>query len=285
MDEIDPTQSTSPNLNRKAFVGLSAAAGAAAGAIAHAIAGGEAMGKPHPPIAAEDDPSITVERVQLVRPDGNIGAYAAYPKKARAHGGGLVVVMHIWGVDTSIRDVVRRYAKEGYVAIAPDLYSRFGAPSGDGVSDIALFRPFAAKLQPAQVADDIRAAALWIGTKHSHPKIGVTGFCMGGKITLQQAIANGDVFLTNAPFYGDPREIDPAKVHMPVCGSYGQRDTSIPAESVLAFENALRVPHDIKIYPTAGHAFFDDQRSSFVASAAADAWHRTIAYFTKYLRA
>ncbi|MDQ2872245.1 MAG: dienelactone hydrolase family protein [Candidatus Eremiobacteraeota bacterium] len=284
MDEIDPTQSTSPELNRRTFVGLSAAAAAAAGSIARAIAAGEVMGKPHAPIVAEDDPSIAVERVQLSRPGGAIGAYAAYPKKAGPLTSGLVVVMHIWGVDTSIRDVVRRYAKEGYVAVAPDLYSRFGAPTGDGVSDIAVFRPFASRLQESQVAGDLNAAAQWIEAAHPHAKVGVTGFCMGGKLCLQQAILNPAVFSANAPFYGDPRGIDPAKVHVPVCGSYGARDTSIPAESVLAFKSALKVPNDIKIYPEAGHAFFDDQRASFVPSAAADAWHRTLAFFAKYLR-
>jgi carboxymethylenebutenolidase len=193
--------------------------------------------------------------------------------------------MHIWGVDTSIRDVVRRYAKAGYIAIAPNLYARSNAPRGDGISDIAVFRPFAKDLQNDRADGDIRAAALWIRMAHPSAKVGVTGFCMGGKIALRQAIDNDDVFALNAPFYGDPRGIDPAKVRMPVCGSYGERDTSIPAASVRAFKAALRVPNDIAIYPTAGHAFFDDQRSSFVPAAAADAWRRTLAFAAKYLKA
>ncbi|MGZ3496968.1 MAG: dienelactone hydrolase family protein [Vulcanimicrobiaceae bacterium] len=284
MTEIDPTQATSAALNRRAFVGLSAGATAGAGSIARALAQSTGLGKPHPPLVAEDDPAIVVTRVQLRRPDGAIAAYAASPKTAQPDTPGLVVVMHIWGVDTSIRDAVRRYAKEGYVAIAPDLYSRFGAPSGDGVSDVSVFRPFAKQLQQAQVDADLRAGALWVKAAHAKANIGVTGFCMGGALSLRQAIDNDDVFSANGPFYGNPAGIDPARIRMPVVGSYGERDTSIPPQSVREFRDGLRVPHDIEIYPSAGHAFMDDQRASYVPDAAADAWRRTVTFFAKYLR-
>ncbi|MGH8163271.1 MAG: dienelactone hydrolase family protein [Rhodanobacteraceae bacterium] len=284
MSEIDPIDATSSELSRRAFVGLSAGVAAGAGTIARTLAAGSQLGHTHPPLVPDDDPGIAVESVQLKLPDASIAAYAAWPKIVRADTPGAVVVMHIWGVDTSIRDVVRRYANEGYVVIAPDLYSRFQAPSGDGVSDIAVFRPFANRLQSEQVDGDIRAAALWIARSHPQARVAITGFCMGGAIALRQALSNGDVFAVDAPFYGNPAGIDPARVRMPVCGSYGQRDSSIPAASVLAFRDALRTPNDIVIYPDAGHAFFDDQRASFVPDAAADAWRRTLAFFAKYLR-
>jgi carboxymethylenebutenolidase len=70
---------------------------------------------------------------------------------------------------------------------------------------------------------------------------------------------------------------------MPVCGSYGARDTGIPAEDVRAFRDALRVPNDIRVYNSAGHAFFDDQRASYVPAAAVDAWKRTLDCFKLYL--
>lgn len=282
MSDIDPTRSIDPRVRRGTFVGLAAGAAGAAtmgGALA------QTLGQPHPPLVPENDPDIAVKNVQLRRPDGTVLAYAAIPRAAKPNAPGVVVVMHIWGIDRSIRDVVRRYAKAGFVAIAPDLYARFNAPSGDGSTDYTQFRPFAKQLQTAQVDGDIRAAGLWIKSAYPASRVGVTGFCMGGAIALRQAIANDDVFSADAVFYGNPEGIDPAKIHMPMEGNYGQRDTSIPADSVRAFFKALRAPNDLVIYPTAGHAFFDDQRSSYVPAAAEDAWKRTLAFFTKYLNA
>jgi carboxymethylenebutenolidase len=280
MAEIDPTNSTSAELNRRAFVGLAAAA---AGGAATAPAIAADLGKTHPPFVAEDDPAIDVERVVLPRPDGNIGAYSARPKSIDRTTPGVVVVMHIWGVDTQIRDVVRRLAVAGYSAIAPDLYGRFGAPSGDGVSDVSVFRPYAQKLDRAQYGGDFRAAALRLKSKSPQGKIGIVGFCMGGHIALIQGLDSADVFLADAPFYGAVKDIDPDKIRVPICGSYGERDTGIPANDVRAFQNELRVPNDIRIYPTAGHAFFDDQRSAYVPAAAEDAWMRTLAFFKEHL--
>jgi carboxymethylenebutenolidase len=271
-------------LNRRAFVGLAAAmtAGVTTGAGAAAQSQG-ALGEPHPPLVPEDHPAITVERVSLRRLDATVAAYAAWPARALANVPSVVVIMHVWGVDESIRDVVRRLAAAGYAAIAPDLYSRFGAPSGDGVTDVDVFRPFAKQLERRQYDGDIRAAALWLTTKFPQTKVGILGFCMGGHIVLIQAMDNADIFAAAAPFYGSLGGIDPDAIHIPVCGSYGGRDASIPAEEVRAFRDALRVPNDIRIYNSAGHAFFDDQRASYSAAAAVDAWKRTLDFFKTYL--
>jgi carboxymethylenebutenolidase len=284
MSEIDPTRSTDPRVNRGAFMGI---AGAAMGAAAMGTgATQDEYGKPHAPIVAEDDPAITVQHVEIRRPDIAMPAYFAQPRTARADTPGVVVVMHAWGVDTSIRDVVRRLAKAGYAAVAPDLFARYNAPSGDGESDFSKFRPYVEKLgaASAQVDGDVRAAALWLKSMHPQGKVGVTGFCMGGAIALRQALTNDDVFAADAVFYGRVAGIDPTKIRMPILGNYGERDTGIPADEVRAFRKVLRVPNDIVIYPTSGHAFFDDQRPSYVAPAAQDAWRRTLAFFNKYLK-
>jgi carboxymethylenebutenolidase len=282
--ETDPTRATSPELNRRAFVGLSAAMTAGVTTLTHAAAQTQgALGEPHPPLVPENHPAISVERVSIRRPDATIAAYAAWPVRATPNVGSVVVIQHIWGVDESIRDVVRRLAAAGYAAIAPDLYSRFGAPSGDGSTDIDVFRPYAKQLDRKQYDGDIRAAALWLTTKFPQTKVGVMGFCMGGHIALIQALDNADVFAVVAPFYGSLPGIDPLAMNMPVCGSYGARDTSIPQEDVRAFRDALRVANDIRVYNSAGHAFFDDQRASYVPAAAVDAWKRTLDCFKKYL--
>jgi carboxymethylenebutenolidase len=282
--ENDPTNATSPALNRRTFVGLSAAvtAGITTGSQAIAQTQG-ALGQPHPPLVPENHPAISVERVAIRRPDGTVPGYAAWPVRALPNCPSVVVIMHIWGVDESIRDVVRRLAAAGYAAIAPDLYSRFGAPSGDGVTDAGVFRPFAKQLDRKQYDGDIRAAALWLAAKFPQTRVGIMGFCMGGHIVLIQATDNADVFSVAAPFYGSLPGIDPTAIHMPICGSYGARDTSIPADDVRAFRDALLVQNDIRVYASAGHAFFDDQRASYVAAAAVDAWKRTIDCFKLYL--
>jgi carboxymethylenebutenolidase len=269
-------------MNRRTFTGLAAGAAATASMPAQAPAQ-TGFGAPHPPIVPEDDPTISVERLQLSRPDGTVSAYAAYPKQLTATTPGVVLCMAIWGVDTQLRDTVRRYAKAGYMCIAPDLYSRMGAPTGDGATDFSVFRPFAAKLQRDQYDGDLKAAALHLRGKAASAKVGVSGFCMGGHIALIQALDNADVFVGVAPFYGAVKDIDPAKMTIPVCGSYGAKDTSIPEADVQAWAAALKVPHDVKIYPEAGHAFFDDTRSSYVASAATDAWARVQAFFKDQL--
>ena len=279
--EIDPTQPPEENLNRGAFVGLSTAVTLAASAAV--VSAQEPLGKSHPPLVPESDPAITVDRVELQSGGVAVPAYATWPVGAGAGTPSVVVIMHVWGVDSPIRDVVRRYAKAGFAAIAPDLYARFGAPSGDGANDHTIFVPYAKRLERDVWLGDVRAAAEWLSAKFPGTKTGITGFCMGGRLVLVAVSEEGNLFAAAAPFYGAVTDVDPKAIHIPVCGSYGGRDTGIPAPSVRAFAAALTVPNDFRIYDEAGHAFFDDQRASYVASAAADAWRRTIAWFEEYL--
>jgi carboxymethylenebutenolidase len=302
-DLVDPTSATNPALNRRAFVGLGAAAAASGSAIAAALAAGEDFGKPHPPIVAENDPAIVVVRPTLSHDGRTLDAYAAVPRRAPL--GAVVVVQAGWGIDAQLRDVVRRFAKEGYAAIAPGLYAGLGAPSGDGATDFQPFAVAAAKLADETVDGDILAAAQWAAKRPAPTaavprplKVGVTGFCMGGAITLRQAVDNASAFSAAAVWYGKvrystsannngpitPIALDYAdEVKVPLLGSYGARDTSILADDVRALDRKLTIDHDIKIYDEAGHAFFDDTRSSYVASAATDGWTRTLAWFAKYL--
>jgi carboxymethylenebutenolidase len=281
--DIDPLRAISPNVSRRAFVGSAAAVTAGMGATTGGLAATTtAMGRVHPPVVPEDDPAITTSHVDLSLADAKVPAYASWPRNAGPATPSVVVVMHVWGVDTSIRDCVRRFAKAGFAAIAPDLYARFDAPSGDGSTDSATFRAFAKRLDRQKYVGDIRAGAAWLKTKLPSTKTGVLGFCMGGHLAYVAAIDASDSFVAVCPFYGSVEGIDPAALRTGVCGSYGARDTSIPAGDVRAFAAALRVPNDIRIYDDAGHAFFDDQRASYVASAAEDAWQRTLAFLGKY---
>jgi carboxymethylenebutenolidase len=295
-DVLDPNASTSNAFNRKAFVGLSAGAAAAVSARTAALGQGHSdFGKPHAPIVAPDDPAITAQEVRLARPDIALDAYAAWPKTLAATTPGIVMVQHLWGVDSTLRDVVRRYAEAGYICIAPSLYARSHAPSGDGTSDADLFRPSAAALVDNVVAGDLLAARSWIAAKAERAKIGITGFCMGGGIALKQLIGT-TTYAAASIFYGDVRPGTPRgapttaatfayveRITTPVRGNYGERDTGIAAGDVRTMFDLLHAPHELSIYPEAGHAFFDDTRSSYVATAAADAWSKTLAWFHKYL--
>jgi len=260
-----------------------AAAGLAAPAGAQSA---DEFGKPHAPVVREDDPDITVSRPQLhPSAGGPIEAYAAQPRSNRAMNAGIVVIQAIWGVDAQLRDVVRRFAKAGYVAIAPALYSRLNAPSGDGATDFTVFRPFAQQMnEQGFVGTDVAAAYDWIVRESPRAKAGITGFCMGGGIVLREVVAT-DTFAAAVPFYGGVKPVmdEASKIKTPLLGNYGARDTSILPQDVTAFFAHVTAPHDLKIYPEAGHAFFDDTRESYVASAASDAWRRTLAWFQKYL--
>ena len=301
-EEIDPTAATSPAFNRRSFVGLSAGIAAVASTAGAALAQSDGFGAPHAPIVAEDDPAIAVSRPPVRYGARTIDSYYASPKSAGPATPGVVVVQAIWGIDAQLRDVVRRLAKAGYIAIAPDLYTGLGAPSGDGATDFTPFRDVSAKLADDQVDADIAAAADFIrgGAGGKAERLGVIGFCMGGAITLRQAVDNAKRFSAAAVYYGKVRygttsnngAITPialsyaSEIGTPVVGSWGARDTSILAADVLALDSdlaALKKPHDFKVYDEAGHAFFDDTRSSYVATAATDAWTRTLAHFSKYL--
>ncbi len=290
------------SLDRRTFVALSGAASAVAGSLTPTLAQVEGLGRPHPPLVAEDDPAISVARPQIRRANRILESYYAAPRTAAPTTPAVVVVQHVWGVDAQLRDTVRRFAKEGYIALAPDLYSGLGAPNGDGSTDIALFRPFADKLSDDVVDADLAAAAAFIsaGAGGARQKIGVVGFCMGGSIALRQTVDSTGTFAAAAVFYGKVRygttgnngAITPIalayadRIGTPLCGSWGANDTSILAADVRALEARLQQtnkPHDVRVYDGAGHAFFDDTRASYGPNAASDAWTRTLAWFKQYL--
>jgi carboxymethylenebutenolidase len=295
-EHTDPGNATKPEFSRRGFVSLTAGAALAAGSGGVADAQTE-LGKPHPPFVAEGDPAIAVSRPRLTPSAGGpIGAYAAMPRAVAPRTPGVVVIQHIWGVDATIRDTVRRYAKAGYIAIAPELFGRLNAPSGDGLTDYQPFVAFATKMSAQGfVTTDVLAAHDWIHAQAHDAAIGITGFCMGGGIALQQII-DSKAYAACSMFYGNVRpgtkSDDPttppmfdftSRITTPLMGSFGGRDTSIKPDDVRAMFARLTAPHDLRIYDEAGHAFFDDTRDSYVPSAAADAWTRTLAWFRQYL--
>jgi len=282
----------SSTVDRATFVGTGVASvtlGAATPASAQAD-----FGKPHPPIVAEDDPAITIVRPML---STGIPGYAAMPKNVTPTTPGVVQTIAIWGIDAQLRDVVRRYAKAGYICIAPDIYARSPAPNGDGNSDISQFQPAAQAMQKnGKALDDLLAGKAWVRSVAARAKVGMTGFCMGGGIAITSLIGTQN-YDAAAIFYGSVRPGEDGKtpptehsfdwtqkVTTPILGSYGVEDTGILAPQVAQAYGLFKQPHDVKIYDGAPHAFFDDTRASYRPTQAADAWTRVQGWFGKYLK-
>jgi carboxymethylenebutenolidase len=240
---------------------------------------------------------LLVGDVSIRATDRAIGAYRARPESGEAPP--IVLVVHeIFGVHEYVRDVCRRLAVQGYLAIAPDLYAREGDVSR--MTSIDEIRGVVAKVPDAQVMSDLDAAAAWARKDGGgHPtKLGITGFCWGGRIVWLYA-AHSDRLSAGVAWYGrledGADELHPrspldlaAKLRAPVLGLYGAEDTGIPLESVERMRKALESAKSasrIEVFPGAPHGFHADYRPSYKADAAQSAWSLMLKWFATLLRA
>ena len=230
-------------------------------------------------------------------PTGGIamGAYRAKPK-GKANLPVIIVVQEIFGLHEWIRDIVRRFAKAGYYAIAPDLYQRQG--DATKVADFKqLFAEIVSKVPDAQVMADLDALTQFVGKDGGNARrIGITGYCWGGRITWLYA-AHNPKLKAGVAWYGRVKgaatELQPqnpielvSAINAPVLGLYGARDKGIPVADVEAMNAALKAakkPSSIHLYPEADHGFLADYRPSYNEAAARDGWSRALAHFKKYL--
>ena len=197
---------------------------------------------------------------------------------------GVVVVQEWWGLNDQIKGVADRLATEGYVAIVPDLYH--GKVTTDPEQAHVLMRGLDEKEAIADlgVGMDYLKSLPEVGGS----KIGSIGFCMGGGLSLQLDLNRPD-HAGAVMFYGQPETdlLALKKAAGPVLGLFGEQDEGIPKEKVMAMEKGLKEAGkgvEVKIYPGAGHAFFNEKRPSYNAEAAADAWKRTLAFFKANLK-
>ena len=225
--------------------------------------------------------------------DGEIPAYYAHPASG-TNFPVILVIQEIFGVHEHLQDVVRRLAKLGYLAIAPELFARQGEVSK--LSNIDEIRAIVAKVPDAQVLSDLDATLDWAvkSSKGNVDRVGITGFCWGGRITWLYAAHNPKV-KAGVAWYGrlvgtsttltpkHPVDIAPT-LSVPVLGLYGGKDTGIPLESVEKVRRLLQAGcsrSEIVVYPEAPHAFFADYRPSYRETEAKDAWERLQAWFKK----
>jgi carboxymethylenebutenolidase len=238
---------------------------------------------------------------ELSIPSGSIQmpAYVSRPEKAQGPLPIVIVCSEIFGVHEYIADVTRRFAKMGYMAIAPEFFVRAGDPNMYGtVAEI--FSNIVSKTPDAQVLGDIRAAIAWAGANGGDVKrVGVTGFCWGGRITWLSAtmpqVRAGVAWygrLVGEKTPGNPlHPVDiAAELKAPVLGLYGSADTGIPLESVDKMRQALAAAGSnnlaakasrFEIYLDAPHAFHADYRDTYRAGPAADGWVKCLDWFKR----
>jgi carboxymethylenebutenolidase len=224
-----------------------------------------------------------------------MNAYRAKPK-GKAHAPVILVVQEIFGLHEWIRDIVRRLAAAGYYAIAPDMYQRQGDPTT--APDIqTLFKTIVSQVPDAQVMADLDAAAAFAATDGGDSKrLGVTGFCWGGRITWLYAAHNPGVKAGVAWYgrlVGQPTDLQPkhpidvaAQLRAPVLGLYGDLDKGIPVADVEKMQAALKAAGSasrILRFADADHGFLADYRPSFHEPSARIAWAETLGWFGRLL--
>ncbi|MFN6181430.1 MAG: dienelactone hydrolase family protein [Dolichospermum sp.] len=245
-------------------------------------------------VISTDTQGLIAGVVKIPVKDGEIPAYRAQPDQGENFPI-VLVIQEIFGVHEHIQDVVRRFAKLGYLAIAPELFIRQGDVSK--LSNIDEIRAIASKVPDSQVLSDLDATVDWgvKSAKGNADKLAITGFCWGGRITWLYSAHNPQVKAGVAWYgrlVGNATELQPkhpvdiaAELKVPVLGLYGGQDTGIPVDTVEQIREQLKSSSsksEIIVYPDAPHAFFADYRPSYREKEAKDGWQRLQKWFKQY---
>lgn len=237
---------------------------------------------------------ITTSTIQLNTPDGKMEAYEARPKDGGTRPA-IIVLMEAFGVNSHIKDVTERVAREGYVAVAPDLYHREQeriVPYKELQKAIGIMN----RLQDPKVMDDVGAVISHLKSQGyvKASAVGITGFCMGGRFTYLAAAHHNKEIKAAMPFYGGgipmgkPSPLDrTGEIGCPMYLFFGAKDPLIPQEHVAQINKALtdnNKKFTLKVYPEAGHGFFCNERESYHADSAKDAWEKFQSFFSQHLK-
>lgn len=232
------------------------------------------------------------ETALLSTPDGDMAVYDVVPDGSPK--AAVVVIQEAFGVNDHIEDVTRRFAAEGYRAVAPHLFHRSGDPKL-GYEDIGQVMPHMQALSAQAIYGDLDATFAYLATAgFSLDRTAVVGFCMGGTVAFYAAVRYA--LGAAATFYGggvaqgrfgfEPQTAVAAGLQTPWLGLYGDEDKGIPVEEVEQLRAAAAgapVPTEIVRYPGAEHGFHCDARSSYHAESAKDAWARTLDWFQRHI--
>lgn len=242
-----------------------------------------------------DTNGLVAGEVKIPVKDGEIPAYRAMPAKGKNFPVALVV-QEIFGVHEHIKDICRRFAKAGYLAIAPEMYARQGDVANLQMNQIM---PIVSKVPDAQVMSDLDATVAWAKKNGGNTaKLGITGFCWGGRIVWLYAAHNPGL-KAGVAWYGrlvppPPDRANPLQpkhptelakeLKAPVLGLYGGKDTGIPLDTVEQMRKAIKdagKSSEIIVYPEALHGFHADYRPSYKKDDAQDGWAKLLAWFKK----
>ncbi|MBA3714004.1 MAG: dienelactone hydrolase family protein [Pyrinomonadaceae bacterium] len=223
------------------------------------------------------------EMIEFKSNGGTTEGYLSAPESGT--GPGVIVLPEWWGLVPHIKEVANRFAAEGFVALAPDLYHGESAKSPDEAGKLMM------ALDIDQTEKDLRGAVNYLLGHEAvtSDKVGTAGFCMGGVLALYAATKNAQVGAC-VIFYGIHPKVQPdlANLQAPVLGLYAEKDSSVPPSAVRELESKLQSlgkSVEMHIYTDTDHAFFNDTRPEiYDPAAAADAWRRTIDFFRQHLR-
>jgi len=227
---------------------------------------------------------------EMVKLPSGLPAYVSRPTGAGPWPA-VIVVQEAFGLNGNIRKIADRIAAEGYLAIAPDMFWRGGAGRVAGYDALPKALQFMGELRDPEILEDVDAAIGWVRAQPGvrADRIGITGFCMGGRVTYLAACELAGKIAAAAPFYGGGIPVDrTAKLRAPALAFFGGDDPFIPLDHVEALKAEVakhRKAVEVVVYPGAPHGFFCDERDSYRADAAADAWQKLKAFFAKHLKA
>jgi carboxymethylenebutenolidase len=195
---------------------------------------------------------------------------------------GVIVIHEIFGLNDNMRDIARRFAREGYVALAVDLFAGRNRT-------VCMFRFIGQMLlKPLDNSSqhDLQATLTYLEKQPGvdSNRLGAIGFCMGGGFAIAWA-CNDRRLKAIAPFYGaNPRPLSAVSRLCPIVGSYPDKDFTTPQGQKLDVAlDEYHIPHDIKIYPNSQHSFFNDQGKRYNAEASQDAWQRVLTFFKEHI--
>ncbi|MGQ4810093.1 Carboxymethylenebutenolidase [Candidatus Entotheonellaceae bacterium PAL068K] len=243
-------------------------------------------------------PEIQSDTIQYSSQDGTqIDAYYSRPVASGTYPG-VLVIMEAFGLVDHIKDVARRFAEAGYLAIAPNMYTREGSPDPTSMDQV-LQTMFS--VPDTQAVVDLDGAAVYLkGQSDSNGKVGVIGFCSGGRYALIIGCksSNVDACVDSAGGFiiqdehTTQRPVSPIDMvptlNCPLLGLFGEEDANPSPEHAARLQEALEThgkTYEFRMYRQAGHAFFADYRPSYRAAAAQDMWHRVMLFYDKYLKA
>jgi len=251
------------------------------------------------PVAAQttiktDAAGLTAGQVTVTVKGRKVPAYRAQPE-GKTNLPVVLIVSEIFGVHEHIADVARRFAKQGYLALAPELFVRQGDPRSFG-SIAELMKQVVSKVPDEQVMGDLDACVAWAKAHGGDTdRLGITGFCWGGRITWLYAAHNPTVKAGVAWYgrlVGDKTPLTPTqpidvaeKIRAAMLGLYGGKDEGIPLDTIEKMKLELAKGTSVSefvIYPNSGHAFHADYRPSYVEADAKDGWRRCLAWFKSH---